>query len=85
MQGVPLAAVITTEAGIVTQARIALGGVAPAPYRALRAEATLKGKTITESLAETSARAAVSEAVPLSQNAYKLPITETLVRRAIVE
>ncbi len=79
-----VAAVITTEAGIVTQARIVLGGVAPTPYRALEAEETLKGKVITESLAETSAKAAVSEAVPLSQNAYKVRITEALVKRAIL-
>lgn len=80
-----VAVAITTEAGVVTTARIVLGGVAPTPYRALRAEETLKGGGITESVAEAVARVAMSQAVPLSQNAYKLPITETLVRRAIVE
>ncbi len=79
-----VAAVITTQAGVVSQARIVLGGVAPTPYRALSAEESLKGKVITESIAETSARAALSEAVPLSQNAYKMPITESLVKRAIL-
>jgi len=79
-----VAAVITVEAGVVSQARIALGGVAPTPYRALRAEETLKGEAITESISETSARAAVSEAAPLSQNAYKVPITEALVKRAVL-
>jgi len=79
-----VAAVITIEAGVVSQARIALGGVAPAPYRALRAEETLEGEAITESISETSARAAVSEAAPLSQNAYKVPITESLVKRAVL-
>ena len=79
-----VAAVITTQAGVVSQARIVLGGVAPTPYRALSAEESLKGKVITESIAETSARAALSEATPLSQNAYKMPITESLVKRAIL-
>lgn len=79
-----VAAVITTQAGVVSQARIVLGGVAPTPYRALKAEETLKGAVITESIAETSAKAAVREAVPLSRNAYKVPITESLVKRAIV-
>lgn len=79
-----VAAVITTQAGVVSQARIVLGGVAPTPYRALKAEETLKGEAITESIAETSAKAAVREAVPLSRNAYKVPITESLVKRAIV-
>ena len=79
-----VAAVIATEAGIVTDVKIVLGGVAPSPYRAVRAEEVLKGKTITESVAETSAKIALEEAKPLSMNAYKVPITEALVRRAIV-
>ncbi len=79
-----VASVITTEAGVVSQARIVLGGVSPTPYRAISAEETLKGKVITESIAKTSAEAALSEAVPLSQNTYKVPITESLVRRAIL-
>jgi xanthine dehydrogenase YagS FAD-binding subunit len=80
-----VAVVITTQAGVISQARIVLGGVAPTPYRALKAEETLKGEAITESIAEISAKAAVSVAAPLSQNAYKIPITESLVKRAIVE
>ena len=79
-----VASVITIEAGVVSQARITLGGVAPTPYRALSAEETLKGKVITERLAATAAKAALSEAIPLSQNAYEVPITETLVKRAIL-
>jgi xanthine dehydrogenase YagS FAD-binding subunit len=79
-----VASVITTEAGVVSQSRIVLGGVSPTPYRAISAEETLKGKVITVSIAETSAKAALSEAVPLSQNTYKVPITESLVRRAIL-
>jgi len=59
--------------------------VAPIPYRALRAEETVKGKVITQSLAGTAAKAAVSGAVPLSLNAYKVPITESLVKRAILQ
>ena len=80
-----VAAAITTESGIVTMARIVLGGVAPTPYRSLAAEDVLKGKIITRNIAEASAKAAVNQAVPLSMNAYKVPITETLVRRAIAE
>jgi xanthine dehydrogenase YagS FAD-binding subunit len=79
-----VAAVITTEGEIASNSRIILGGVAPIPYRALRAEEAIKGKGITDSIAETAARAAVSEAKPLSMNAYKVPITESLVKRAIV-
>jgi hypothetical protein len=40
---------------------------------------------ITESMAETAAKRAMSETTPLRMNAYKVAITETLVKRAIVE
>jgi len=80
-----VAAAITTEAGVVSDAKIVLGGVAPTPYRVTSIEDTIKGETITESLAETLAKAAVAEATPLSMNAYKVPITKALVKRAIVE
>ena len=80
-----VAVAISTEAGVVINARIVLGGVAPTPYRAFGAEDAIRGKVITDSVAEISAKVAVSEAVPLSMNTYKVPITETLVKRAILD
>ena len=79
-----VASMITMEAGLVGDARIVLGGVAPTPYRALAAEEAIKGRVITENLAEISAKAALNEAIPLSMNAYKLPITKTLVKRVMI-
>jgi len=81
---VSVAATITTEAGKVSDARIVLGAVAPVPYRATEAEDVLKGKTISESVAETAAAAAVKDAVPLSNNKYKVQIARALVKRAIL-
>jgi xanthine dehydrogenase YagS FAD-binding subunit len=60
-----------------------LGAAAPVPHRAKAAEAILIGKPIQEQIAQDAGRAAMAGAVPLSKNAYKLPIFETLVRRAI--
>jgi len=80
-----VATAITTEARRVSNVRIVLGGVAPMPYRAYKAEAVLKGELITEIVAEKAAEAAVSEAVPLSMNNYKVSLTRTLVKRAILE
>jgi len=80
-----VAVAINTEDGVVTDSRIVLGGVATFPYRATRAEEFILGKAITASIAEKSAEALVSEAVPLSMNAYKVPITEALVKRAILD
>jgi hypothetical protein len=39
---------------------------------------------VTEELAHAAARAATQGAVPLSKNGYKLPVFETLVRRAVL-
>jgi xanthine dehydrogenase YagS FAD-binding subunit len=80
-----VAAAITAEAGIVMDARIVLGGVAPMPYRAFAAEEVIRGKVITENLAEISAKAAMNEAAPLSGNAYKVPITKALIKRALLD
>jgi xanthine dehydrogenase YagS FAD-binding subunit len=80
-----VAAAIAIGAGRVSSARIVLGAVAPSPYRSVEAEEILKGNVITESLAETAAKRAMSKATPLRMNAYKVAITQTLVKRAIIE
>lgn len=80
-----VAAAITTGAGRVSSARIVLGAVAPSPYRSVEAEEVLKGNVITESLAKTAAKRAMSKATPFRMNAYKVVLTETLVERAIME
>jgi xanthine dehydrogenase YagS FAD-binding subunit len=81
---VSVAAAITTRLGKVSDARIVLGAVAPVPYRAIEAEDALKGKAISESVAEAAAAAAVKDAVPLSNNKYKVQIARTLVKRAVL-
>jgi len=50
---------VTVENGQVTQARIAFGGMAGIPKRALAAEAALLGRPLTEGLG--AARAAMAE------------------------
>jgi xanthine dehydrogenase YagS FAD-binding subunit len=65
-------------------AAIVLGAAAPIPHRAKAAEVALIGKPIDEDTARAAARAALTGAAPLTRNAYKLPIFETLVRRAIL-
>lgn len=70
--------------GVCRGARIALGAVAPVPRRALAAEAALVGKRIDAASAAAAGRAAREGATPLSQNAYKTAMLETLVRRAVL-
>jgi xanthine dehydrogenase YagS FAD-binding subunit len=81
---VSTAVVIRLEKEEVLDARIVLGGVSYRPYRASQAENILVGEKLTEDLAAKAARAALSEASPLSKNGYKVTIAETLVKRAIL-
>jgi xanthine dehydrogenase YagS FAD-binding subunit len=60
-----------------------LGGVAPVPWRAPSAEALLAGAAPAPELFERAAWEALKEAVPLSENAYKVPLTRALIVRAL--
>ena len=71
--------------GTCTRAAIILGAAAPVPHRAKGAEAVLTGKRIDEGVAAEATHAALEGATPLSKNAYKLPLFETLIRRAILK
>ena len=71
--------------GICERAAIILGAAAPVPHRAKGAEAVVIGKRINEAVAFEAGRATLDGAMPLSKNAYKLPLFETLVRRAILK
>jgi xanthine dehydrogenase YagS FAD-binding subunit len=81
---VNVATAITIEGGKVSDARIVLNAVALAPRRATGAEDALKGKIISESVAETAAAAIVKGTVPLADNKYKVQIAQTLVKRAVL-
>jgi xanthine dehydrogenase YagS FAD-binding subunit len=67
----------------VKQARIVLGGVAPIPWRVLEAEKFLAGKSLTADVLQDVSALALKGAQPLEKNAYKIPLTQTLVRRAL--
>ena len=65
-------------------ARICLGAVAPVPWRAKEAEAALAGQRISGETAAAAAQKAVAGAKPMELNAYKIQITQTAVKRAIL-
>ena len=79
-----VAVALEQEAGTCRRASIVLGAAAPVPYRARAAEKALIGRRIDESAAEVAARAALEGATPLAQNAYKVQIFQTIVRRTIL-
>jgi len=79
------AAVELQENKIIKQARLVLGGVAPIPWRVTEAEKFLTGKSLSADVLTEVARLALTGAQPLEKNAYKIPLTQTLVRRALAQ
>ncbi len=75
---------LTVENETVSAARVVVYGVAPIPWRSEGAERVLVGKKVTPETAAEAGAAAVEGARPLSMNAYKVPLTRTVVKRAIL-
>ena len=65
--------------------RIVLGSAAPVPIRAYRAEQAIANKEINEGSAKKAAKAAMEQARPLSMNGYKVPLFESIIKRALLE
>ena len=78
------ATAIETEDGIVKTARICLNAVYNTPYRVTASEEAIIGKRIDEPNAESAANAAVTDACPLTKNAYKIQVSKALVKRTIL-
>jgi xanthine dehydrogenase YagS FAD-binding subunit len=78
------AVALTSRNGVVQSARVVLGGVAPIPWRSAEAEELVKGKRLTPEVAQAAAIAALKPAKPLDDNEYKVPLAQTIVRRALL-
>jgi xanthine dehydrogenase YagS FAD-binding subunit len=72
------------DAGLIRQARLVLGGVAPVPWRSPAAETVLEDQRPSPALAARAAAAALENAQPLSHNAFKVEIGRATVERAIM-
>ena len=82
---VSCAVALEMEGDQIKHARIALGSVAHKPWRATEAEAMLAGQVPSEKIFREAARAAFAEATPLEYNAYKIPLGQNLMVRALME
>jgi len=82
---VSAAVVMEIDNGVCTRASVVLGGVAPTPWRLPEVERMLAGQRVTADLAARAGTAAIAGARPLSHNAYKLPLTESMVRHTVSE
>ena len=81
---VGLGSVYELDGKTVKDASIVLGAVSPVPVRAVEAEQYLIGKQLTEEVVEKTAEIALAAAEPLKQNAYKIQIAKTLVKRSLL-
>jgi xanthine dehydrogenase YagS FAD-binding subunit len=70
--------------GTITDARVALGAVAPVPYMVEAANHYLEGKQLTDEHASKAADIILKDAKPLAQNGYKAPLAHALIRRALL-
>jgi xanthine dehydrogenase YagS FAD-binding subunit len=89
MQGLdwPLAsaaAALRIRGGVVREAQVVLGHVAPTPWVSSEAARALLGKPVTEETAAAAGQAAVARATPLSRNGYKVQLARTAVKRAVL-
>jgi len=75
------------EAGKISQARIALGSVAPTPIRARKSEASLEGQSPSSDLFTEAGQIAGSESSPISDirasGSYRKKMVAVLTRRAL--
>ena len=77
------AVVVTVANGKITRARIALGGVGTKPWRSTEAEGELTNQAATEAVFQKAADAAMRDAKPQSQNAFKVELAKRCLVHAL--
>jgi xanthine dehydrogenase YagS FAD-binding subunit len=82
---VSVAAALDVADGKVRDVRLALGGVAHKPWRAWKAEATLRGAPATEESFRRAADAELTDAQPLPGNAFKVPLAGNTMVRTLLD
>jgi xanthine dehydrogenase YagS FAD-binding subunit len=80
---VSAAAALRIEGGVISQARLALGGVAHKPWRATSAEHALAGAAPGEAAFTRAAELALADAKPSGDNAFKIELARRIVVRAL--
>ena len=81
---VSVATVVQSSGGVAREARVVLGGVAPTPWRASKAEDFLRGQKINEAAAQKAAEIAFEGARPMKDNIYKVGLAKSLVQRGLL-
>jgi len=84
---VNVAAALRLEDGIIADARVALGAVAPVPFRSTEAEASLLGRRATQDVFAEAGRVAATSARPITDvrasAEYRSAMIEVFVKRTL--
>ena len=80
---VSAAACLRIVGGKIAEARLALGGVAAKPWRAREAEKLLAGAPLAAENFRRAAEAALGEAMPSGDNAFKIELARRILVRAL--
>jgi xanthine dehydrogenase YagS FAD-binding subunit len=80
---VSAAAALRIDAGKIADARLALGGVAAKPWRARAAEKFLAGHAPDTTVFRRAAQAALADAKPSGDNAFKIELAQRVLVRAL--
>ena len=82
---VSVAAALALDGENIVGARLALGGVAPKPWRARRAEEALLGQPANDATFLEAADAELVDAHPLAGNAFKVDLTRRTLAAVLQE
>jgi xanthine dehydrogenase YagS FAD-binding subunit len=81
---VSVAAALRMDGGVVREARLALGGVAPKPWPVPAAQDLLSGKALGREARASVAAAAFENARPYRDNAFKVELGKRAIARALM-
>jgi xanthine dehydrogenase YagS FAD-binding subunit len=82
---VSAAAALELDGGTIKEARLALGGVAPKPWRDVGVEAALRGQTANRTAFARAADALLRDAKGFAHNAFKIELARRVVVRALTQ
>ena len=82
---VSVAAIVATDQGTISGARVAFGGVAHKPWRSAEAEAVLIGRPATMATYRAAAEAAMRGAVGRGHNDFKIELAQRTLCRTLAQ
>ena len=80
---VSVAAALHIENGVIVEARLVAGGIAPLPWRLTQSETMLLGKVPSDAVFVAAGDLAIQGAQPLSENGFKIELLRNSVFRAL--